>query len=322
MSSERPIGNFRFKIEIDGVVVGHFQGVSGISSEHEVVTHVEGGRNDRGIKLPGQGQFGSITLKRGYASEATLRNWIADVSTAGKPLRRSLSVIVLGDDAYDEVGRYDVIEAWPNKWEIEELQGESLEAVETLELAHHGLQWKPVAVRRGAGSDVARRAAAAARAARAARRVREIAQAAADAAGAVGGVARAVASAADAAASAIDRAADIAADTVAAAGAAAGPHAAEGAWAAAADAAFDPTPGANVEDAMAGATAASVAGAATPPAAAPADARRFSRGGGSATAGSNAEGGAAPGGAWSDGVDRSQSVAGFGEPGLPAGFGG
>lgn len=145
MARITPPGAFRFNVEIDGLVVAHFQGVSGMSSEHEVVAHVEGGRNHATVKLPGQRQYGEITLKRGYTFGHTLQDWADLVSRLGngRSVRKSLSVIMLDNDCRTELGRYQIEGAWPRKWEVAELTGESQIAVESVELAHEGLRFEP-----------------------------------------------------------------------------------------------------------------------------------------------------------------------------------
>lgn len=138
-ASDRPYGKFRFKVEIEGLTLGHFQSVSGLSHEVEVLTHQEGGVNDRLHKLPGQGSYPNLTLKLGYVNSQMLENWHARyISKPGLMDRKNLS-IVLVDDQSREVKRWSFAKCWPVKWEGPEFDASASQiVVETVELAHQG----------------------------------------------------------------------------------------------------------------------------------------------------------------------------------------
>lgn len=333
-----PTPTHRFNVEIDGVVVAHFRGLTGLSSEHEVITHVEGGRNDAGIKLPGQRQYGELTLQRGYAIGTEMLDWIRQVGALGsqtRAVRKTMSVIVLAEDVRSEMGRYDLVGVWPRKWSVADLSAEGSEiAIESLELAHEGLTFRKGGGPAGAaGRDVAQRAAAAARAARAAARSTAGGAAgvggAGGAAGAVGAAAR---GAMDAVAGAVDRAEAAAQSVLDAgwaaveAGAGAGGDAAaaveralgEGAAAAVADL---PGPAGAAAGAAVSAALGGDAGGASGVAGAAAGGAGVAPvgGGGFARAAGGPDAGGAAGGRWSDQVAPRQAAGGFGEPGLPPG---
>src|SRR5688572_29088869 len=98
MSRRDPRVRHRFGVEIDGLLVGHFSAVAGISSEGEVVEFQEGGRNAGMLKLPGQGRLGTLRLKRGFTGEPVLHRWASE----GPGARRTVDVVLL-DDAGAEV---------------------------------------------------------------------------------------------------------------------------------------------------------------------------------------------------------------------------
>ena len=59
------IGNFNFKVEIEGVTQGAFKNVEGLDSETEVVEFQDG--EDIVLrKRPGRTKYSNLTLKRGY----------------------------------------------------------------------------------------------------------------------------------------------------------------------------------------------------------------------------------------------------------------
>lgn len=133
MARSEPFGKFRFDVEVDGVVGGGFQKVGGLVVESEVTAFQEGGRNDGMVKLPGQGQVGAVTLRRGVVADRVMLGWVRQGG------RRTVDLI-LRDDAGREVVRYTLLRAWASKWEMEDLDGSASEvAVEMVEVAHEGV---------------------------------------------------------------------------------------------------------------------------------------------------------------------------------------
>ena len=139
-SAKRPSGKFRFLVEVDGVTMAHFQSVTGLSHEIEVLTHQEGGVNDRLHKLPSQGSYPNIVLKLGYMSSELAETWHTRFSrNPTSEGRKNGSIVLLNDDGA-EVTRWNFRRAWPVKWEGPELDVSAAEiAVESIEIAHEGL---------------------------------------------------------------------------------------------------------------------------------------------------------------------------------------
>ncbi len=125
------IGQFNFKVEIDGVTQGAFKTVDGLDSETEVVEYQDG--NDLILrKRPGRTKYSNIVLKRGYVNTEELWEWRKRVME-GKVDRKSGSIILCNDSG-DEVMRYNFFEAWPCKWKGFSLDGKGTDvAVEELE---------------------------------------------------------------------------------------------------------------------------------------------------------------------------------------------
>ncbi|MEZ4466756.1 MAG: phage tail protein [bacterium] len=125
-------GTFNFKLEINGLTLGHFQSVSGLSHEIEVLTHQEGGVNDRQHKLPGQGSFPNVTLKLGYVASELAEDWHFNFAVNPKTVGRKDGSIVMLNDAAEEIVRWNFVRAWPVKWEGPEFNsGADNLAVET-----------------------------------------------------------------------------------------------------------------------------------------------------------------------------------------------
>ncbi len=136
MPNRRPhdhIGQFNFKVEIEGVTVGAFRNVEGLDSETEVVEYQDG--DDIILrKRPGRTKYSNLTFKRGYVNTDELWQWRKKV-IEGKVERKSGSVILCADDG-SEVMRYNFFEAWPCKWKGFSLDGKGNDVtVEEVEMA-------------------------------------------------------------------------------------------------------------------------------------------------------------------------------------------
>ncbi len=127
------IGNYNFKVEIEGVTVAAFQEVGGLEVRTEVVEFQDG--EDLILrKRPGRTSYSNIILRRGYTASDELWLWMKAVID-GKVERKAGSVILLADDA-SEIVRYNFYEGWPCRWKGFVLNGLSTGvAVEELEIA-------------------------------------------------------------------------------------------------------------------------------------------------------------------------------------------
>ena len=132
------IGNFNFKIEIEGVTTGAFRNVEGLDSETEIVEYQDG--DDLILrKRPGRTKYSNVTLKRGYINNTELWEWRKAV-IEGKVQRKSGSIILRADDG-TEIMRYNFFEAWPTKWKGFSLDGKGTDVnVEEMELAVEKLE--------------------------------------------------------------------------------------------------------------------------------------------------------------------------------------
>lgn len=139
---QHPYGSFRFKLEVDGIALGHFKSCSGLKHEIEVLEFQEGGVNEFKRKLVGQGSYPNITLKMGFVSNGLAEDWHYEYATADakKGSRKTVRIYLLDDAGNTAVGQWTLKDAWPVKWEGPEFDasGDNL-AVETLEIAHHGI---------------------------------------------------------------------------------------------------------------------------------------------------------------------------------------
>jgi len=114
------IGNFNFRVEIEGIALAAFKEIDGMGSETEVIEY--GGTVDQiRRKRPGRTKYFDITLKRGYTNDDTLWVWRKQV-VDGQIIRKTGSIVVMSDDQ-QEIRRWNFFEAWPTKWKGFSLNG-------------------------------------------------------------------------------------------------------------------------------------------------------------------------------------------------------
>jgi len=131
---------FKFWIEIESIVVAEFKECSGLSLERDVQRVEEGGVNDRVHILPGRTKQSNIVLKYGVTDSTKLWDWYQDGLYDGKVKKINFSILLRNVEG-DVLRRWNIKEGFPVKWEGPQLNTETNQvAIETLEIAHHGLE--------------------------------------------------------------------------------------------------------------------------------------------------------------------------------------
>lgn len=134
-----PYLSFRFRIEIDQLIVGSFSEVSGLQVETEIQEYQEGGVNDFIHKLPKITKYPNITLKSGLTDSDVLWKWHQNVVN-GKIERKSGRIILL-DSEEKEKWHWTFEGAFPVKWMGPDFKAtDNTIAIETLELSHNGIK--------------------------------------------------------------------------------------------------------------------------------------------------------------------------------------
>jgi phage tail-like protein len=129
-----PYRSFNFRVVVDGVSIGEFSEVSGLTAEGDAIDLKVANLQQTQRKLVGLHKYANITLKRGYMRDQSLWNW-----RKGQSDRRKITIEVMSK-ALKRLQRWHLENAWVNK-----IEGPSLKAggneitVETLEIAHEGL---------------------------------------------------------------------------------------------------------------------------------------------------------------------------------------
>ena len=126
--------NFRFLVEIKGLVQAGFSDCSGFGSNIEVVEYREGGDVASVHKLPGKISYPDINLKWGLTDSRELYDWHLKAIN-GQIERKEVSIILLDSTGSEKV-RWNLFAAWPSKWDGPDLNAKGNDiAIETLTLS-------------------------------------------------------------------------------------------------------------------------------------------------------------------------------------------
>ncbi len=127
------------KLKKDGGLDAVFTEASGLNIEMAVEEVEEGGNNGFVHRLPGRCKIGNLTLKKGMTASTELFDWVMQVAQ-GKIEPRHVT-ITLFDLTGKTLRKWDLNNAYPIKWTGPQFRADDKAiAIETLELAHQGLQ--------------------------------------------------------------------------------------------------------------------------------------------------------------------------------------
>ncbi|PBC75960.1 phage tail-like protein [Streptomyces sp. TLI_235] len=134
----------RFVLLVDGLQIGSFTEVGGLSVSIEVEEYAEGGQNQYTHRLPGRMKWPNLVFKRGMTDADNLFTWFAASSgegyaRAGSKLQLRNGEIRLQSAAGRAVQTWRFVDAYPVKWTGPRLAASSKDlAVEELEVCHCG----------------------------------------------------------------------------------------------------------------------------------------------------------------------------------------
>lgn len=136
----------RFMFTVDGLNIGAFTEVSGLSVQIDTEDLAEGGQNGYTHKLLGRMKWPNLVLKRGITDSDALFEWFAKCSGDGfaangnkvEPMHGSVSLIDLKGKV---IRKWEFTEAYPVKWTGPKFAASSRDlAVEELEVCHCGFK--------------------------------------------------------------------------------------------------------------------------------------------------------------------------------------
>lgn len=137
--SQDPYIAFNFTVEIEGLTVGGFSEVEGLSSRMELESYVEGGVSHCIHHFPKQMTYPNLVLIRGLTERDDLWKWYED-ATRGK-IKLLNGTITLNDSQQSKVMSWNFKKGYPIAWDGPQLNasGGSEIAFERFEIVHRGV---------------------------------------------------------------------------------------------------------------------------------------------------------------------------------------
>ncbi len=135
-----PYRNFRFFLEIDGIVQAGFSEATIPDSSQDPIEYREGNEVPTVRKIPGIIKYGNLSLKWGITDSMELYEWrkLVELGKMGDA-RRNIAVVLM-DEEGNPKSRWEFVQAWPTKYDAPDLNATGSEiAVENLEIAHEGM---------------------------------------------------------------------------------------------------------------------------------------------------------------------------------------
>jgi len=138
-----PAAEFRFYVEVDGLVEGAFIECSGLRAEREVIKVNEGGANYYTNHLPGRVTYGDITLRKGVMFTTQLWEWFLLGAQIGYASELDMTIIQYSSYFNIPARWYNISHAFPVSWEGPNLRTDSNQlAVESVTLTFKTLEVK------------------------------------------------------------------------------------------------------------------------------------------------------------------------------------
>jgi phage tail-like protein len=138
-----PLIGFNFRLEIEGKLTGYFTECGGIGSENEIVEHkvVDDGGHELVQKIPGRLKYQDVTLKRGITDTMDIWDWRLLVEQGKMGEARTNCSVIMMDRNYEDVARWDFVNAWPSKVTGPSVKSDSNEfGVEEVTIVHEGMK--------------------------------------------------------------------------------------------------------------------------------------------------------------------------------------
>ena len=135
-----------FILEVDGVEIGTFNEVDGLTVEVESFDLEEGGQNHFAHHFPGRFSWPNLVLKRGIVNGDGLFDWLSKSSGEGfegngSKVERSTGAVTLVSELGERLRSWSFEGAFPVRWNGPTfVSGSNDSPSEELEIAHHGFR--------------------------------------------------------------------------------------------------------------------------------------------------------------------------------------
>jgi phage tail-like protein len=136
-----PYLGYRFRVELENLVVAGFSEVSGLEVEVATEEYQEGGVNGFVHHLPREVRHPPLLLRRGLTEAGALWDWQRSVSPSRTRIdRKTIRIFVLDSEGREAVS-WRCLQAYPVRWSGPVFRGDcDLVAFECVELVHCGIQ--------------------------------------------------------------------------------------------------------------------------------------------------------------------------------------
>ncbi len=137
-----PFGNYRFRVEINGMAQANFCEVILPESANDVIEVRDGTDASSTVrKQSGLLRHSNLILKGGLTSSMDLYSWRKMVEQGKVSLARRNVAVVLMDEEFNDAAKWEFTNAWPSKYKAPDLNGKGNEiAIETLEVVFESMQ--------------------------------------------------------------------------------------------------------------------------------------------------------------------------------------
>jgi len=136
-----PYRNYRFLVEIQGIVQGGFSEATIPDVSQDPIEYREGIDAPTVRKLSGLIKYGNLTLKWGITDSMEFSKWRKLVEEGKlEAARRDIAVILMNNEG-KPASRWEFTQAWPFKYDAPDMNAKGTDvAMETLEIAHEGME--------------------------------------------------------------------------------------------------------------------------------------------------------------------------------------
>jgi phage tail-like protein len=132
-----PYRAYNFKLSISNMGEGYFTECSGLEVRVHAIKYRTAGQQQ--VVLPGQVEYGDVTLRYGLTDSPELWQWFMS-AVSGNVDRRHVSIAMYASGGGAERIRWDLNDAWPAAWRgaiLDTLTNEA--AIESLTLVFNSL---------------------------------------------------------------------------------------------------------------------------------------------------------------------------------------
>ncbi|MFC5368192.1 phage tail protein [Salinirubrum litoreum] len=136
-----PFRNFRFLLEIEGIVQAGFSECTLPESSTEAVEYRNGNEQPTVRKIKGLNSYGNLSLQWGITESTELYDWWKTVENGNVDDARRPIAVVVQDEVGDPGPRFQFREAWPRQYDAPDLNATGNEvSIESLEIVHEGME--------------------------------------------------------------------------------------------------------------------------------------------------------------------------------------